>query len=116
MNSKYRELSTAQKRELSEWQDKDSERKKKPCNEKRKTKSQEISAAVTKALTDMMKSKQETDPMNAIVSGLLKAAMSGMDTMKQNGEIAAVTNSSTEAKRLPITLKSILKQAKNGSS
>ena len=36
--------------------------------------------------------------------------------MKQNGEVAAVTNSSTEAKYLPITLKSILKQAKNGSS
>ena len=38
---------------------------------------------------DMMKSKQETDPMNAIVSGLLKAAMSNTDAMKQNGEVAA---------------------------
>ena len=65
---------------------------------------------------DMMKSKQETDSTNAIVSGILKAAMSNTDAMKQNGEVAAVTNSSTEAKRLPITLKSILKQAKNGSS
>ena len=64
----------------------------------------------------MMKSKQQSDPTNAIVSGLLKAAMSGMDATKQNGEVAAVTNSSTKAKRLPITLKSILKQAKNGSS
>ena len=54
--------------------------------------------------------------MNAIVSGLLKAAMLGTDTTKQNGEVAAVTNSSTEAKHLPITLKSILKQAKNSSS
>ena len=116
MNSKYRELSTAQKRELSEWQDKDSEKKKKPRNEKQKTKSREISAAVMKALTDMMKSKQELDLTNAIVSGLLKAAMSGTDATKQNGEVAAVTNSSTEAKCLPITLKSILKQAKNGSS
>ena len=69
-----------------------------------------------KALTDMIKSKQESDPTNAIVSGPLKATMSGTDAMKQNGEVAAVTNSSTEAKRLPITLKSILKQAKNGSS
>ena len=69
-----------------------------------------------KALTDMMKSKQELDPTNTIVSGLLKAAMSGTDAVKQNGEVAAVTNSSTEAKRLPITLQSILKQAKNGSS
>ena len=63
-----------------------------------------------------MKSKQEMDLMNAIVSGLVKAAMSNTDAMKQNGEVAAVTNSSTKAKCLPITLKSILKQAKNGSS
>ena len=69
-----------------------------------------------KALTDMIKSKQEPDLTNGIVSGLLKAAMSGMDATKQNREVAALTNSSTEAKRLPITLKSILKQAKNGSS
>ena len=54
--------------------------------------------------------------MNAIVSGLLKAEMSGVDTTKQNGEVVAVTNSSTDANRLPITLKSILKQAKNSSS
>ena len=33
-NSECRELSTAQKREFSEWRDKDSEKKKKPCNEK----------------------------------------------------------------------------------
>ena len=65
-----------------------------------------------KALTNMIKSKQESDPANAIVSGLLKAAMLSMDATKQNGEVAAVTNSSTEATRLPITLKSILKQAK----
>ena len=70
---------------------------------------------MTKALTDMIKSKQESDPTNAIVSGLLKATILGMDAMKQNGEVAAVTNSSTEAKRLPITLKYILKQVKNGS-
>ena len=71
---------------------------------------------MTKALTDMIKSKQEMDPTNAIVSGLLKAAMLSTDAMKQNGEVAAVTNSPIEAKCLPITLKSILKQAKNGSS
>ena len=93
----YRELSTAQKRELSEWRDKDSEKKKKPHNEK----SRETSAAVTKALTDMIKSKEESDLTNAIVSCLLKATMSGTDTMKQNGEVAAVINSSTNTKRLP---------------
>ena len=71
---------------------------------------------MTKALTDMMKPKQDLDPMNNIVSGLLKAAMSGMDVKKQNGEVAAVSNSSTEVKRSPITLKSILKHARNGSS
>ena len=64
----------------------------------------------------MMKSKQEMDSTDAIVSGLLKAAISNTDATKQNGEVAAVTNSSTEAKHLPITLKSILKQVKNGSS
>ena len=62
-----------------------------------------------------MKSKQETDSTDAIVSGLLEAMMSNPDATKQNGEVAAVTNSSTEAKHLPITLKSMLKQAKNGS-
>ena len=71
---------------------------------------------MTKALTDKMKSKQDLDPTNNIVSGLLKAAMSGTDVKKQNGEVAAVNNSSTEAKRPPITLKSILKHARNGSS
>ena len=64
----------------------------------------------------MMRSKQETDLMDAIVSGLLKAVMSNTDATKQNGEVAVVTDSSTEAKHLPITLKSILKQVKNGSS
>ena len=115
MNSEYRELSMAQKRELSKWRDKDPEKKKKPCHEKRKVKARDVSAAVTKTLTDIMKSKQEMDSMDAIVSGLLKAAMSNTDTMKQKGEVAAVTNSSTKAKHLPIVLKSILKQVKNGS-
>ena len=118
MNSEYRELSTAQKRELSEWCDKNpvEEKKKKPRHERRKVKARDVSAAVTKALVDMMKSKQEMDPMDAIVLSLLKATISNTDATKQNGEVAAVTNSSTEAKRPPITLKSILKQAKNGSS
>ena len=53
--------------------------------------------------------------MGALVSDLLKATMSGTDATKQNGEVAAVTNSSTEAKHLPITLKYILKQAKKCS-
>ena len=71
---------------------------------------------MTKALTDMMKPKQDLDPTNNIVSGLLKAAMSGTDVKKQNGEVAAVNNSSTEVKCSPITLKSILKHDRNGSS
>ena len=79
-------------------------------------KARDLSTAVTRALADMMKSKKETDPMDTIVSSLLKAVVSNTDTTKQNGEVAAVTNSSTEAKHLPITLKSILKQVKNGSS
>ena len=115
-NSKYREISTSQKKELSEWREKDSEKKKKPRTEKRKAKSREISAAVTKALTDMMKSKQDLDPTNNIVSGLLKAAMAGMDPKKQNGEVLAVNNSSSEMKRPPITLKSILRYARSGST
>ena len=114
-NSEYRELSTAQKRELSQWQDKDPQKKKKPCHEKRRVKPHNVSAAVTRALTDMMKSKQDMDSTDAIVSGLLKAAKANTNATKQNGEVAAATNSSTEAKSLPITLKSILKQAKNGS-
>ena len=118
MNSKYRELSTAQKRELSEWRDKNPEenKKKKPRHERRKVKARDVSTAVRRALVDMMKSEQETDSMDAIVLSLLKATISNTDAMKQNGEVAAVTNSPTEAKRPPITLKSILKQAKNGSS
>ena len=115
-NSEYRELSTSQKNELSEWREKDSEKKKKPRTEKRKAKSREISAAVTKALTDMMKSKQDLDPTNNIVSGLLKAAMAGTDPKKQNGEVSAVNNSSSETKRPLITLKSILRHARNGST
>ena len=59
----------------------------------------------------MMKSKQELDPTHTIVSGLLKAVKSGMYVKKQNGEVAAVSNLSTEAKRPPITLKSILMHA-----
>ena len=71
---------------------------------------------MTKALTDMMKSKQDLDPTNNIVSGLLKAAMAGTDAKKQNGEVSAVNNSSSETKRPPITLKSILRRARNGST
>ena len=115
-NSEYRELSTSQKKELSEWREKDSEKKKKPRTEKQKAKSREISAAVTKALTDMMKPKQDSDPTNNIVSGLLKAAMAGTDAKKQNGEVSAVNNSSSETKRPPIALKSILRHARNGST
>ena len=116
-NSEYRDLSTAQKRELSEWCDKnpEEEKKKKPHHEKRKVKARDVSAAVARALADMMKPKQETDPTDAIVSSLLKAAISNADAAKQAGEVAAVTNSSAKTKRPPITLKSILKQAKNGS-
>ena len=115
-NSEYRELSTAQKKELSEWREKDSEKKKKPRNEKQKVKSREISAAVMKALNDIMKPKQNQDPMNTIISGLLKAMMSSTDVKKQKGEVSTINNSSTEAKCPPITLKSILKHARNGSS
>ena len=77
MNSEYRDLSTAQKRERSEWRDKnpEEEKKKKPCHEKRKVKGHDVSAAVARALPDMMKPKQETDQMDAIVSSLLKAAI-----------------------------------------
>ena len=115
-NSEYRELSTSQKKELSEWREKDSEKKKKPRTEKRKANSREISAAVTKALTNMMKSKQDLDPTNNIVLSLIKAAMVGMDAKKQSGEVSAVNNSSSETKCPPITLKSILKHARNGST
>ena len=69
-----------------------------------------------KALTDMMKSKQDLDPTNNIVSGLLKAAMAGTDLKKQNGEVSAVNNSSSETKQPLITLKSILRHARNGST
>ena len=68
---------------------------------KQKVKAQDVSTAVTRVLTDMTKSKQETDSTNAIVSGLLKAAMSNTDATKQNGEVAAVTNSSTDTNTYP---------------
>ena len=116
MNSEYWDLPTAQKRELLEWRDKNQEEeKKKPCHEKRKVKAHDVSAAVARALADMIKPKQETDPMGAIVSSLLKAVISNADAAKQASEVAAVTNSSAETKHPPVTLKSILKQAKNGS-
>ena len=101
MISEYRELSTSQKRELSEWQDENPEKKKKPHHEKRKVKARDVSAAVTRALTKMMKYKQETNSTNVMVSGLLKAAMSNTDATKQNGEVAAVTNSSTKQSAYP---------------
>ena len=47
------------------------------------------------ALADMMKSKQEMDQMDVIVSTLLETVISNTDATKQNGEVAAVTNSST---------------------
>ena len=70
---------------------------------------------MARALVDMMKPRQETDPMDVIVSSLLKVAISNTDAAKQAGEAAAVTNPSAETKHPPMTLKSILKQAKNGS-
>ena len=116
-NSEYRALSTAQKRELSKWCDKNpEEKKKKPHHKKQKVKADDVSAAVARALADMLKPKQETDPMDVVVSSLLKVAISNADAAKQAGEAAAVTNPLAETKRPPVTLKSILKQAKNGSS
>ena len=93
MNSEYEALSTAQKWELSEWCDKNH-------HEKWKVKARDVSTAVARALADMMKPKQETDPMDAIVSSLLKVAISNTDAAKQAGEAAAVTNPSAETKRL----------------
>ena len=116
-NSEYQALSTAQKRELLEWRDKnpEEEKRKKPHHEKWKVKAHDVSTAVARALANMMKPKQETDPMDAIVSSLLKVAISNTDAAKQAGEAAAVTNPLAETNRRPMTLKSILKQAKNGS-
>ena len=116
-NSEYRALSTAQKRELLEWRDKNPEerKKKKPHHEKQKVKARDVSTAVARALADMMKPKQETDPTDVIVSSLLKVTISNTDDAKQAGEAAAVTDPSAETKRPPMTLKSILKQVKNGS-
>ena len=116
-NSEYQALSTVQKRELSEWRDKNpEEKKKKPRHEKWKVKARDVSAAAARALVDMLNPKQETDPMDAIVSTLLKVAISNADAAKQAGEVAAVTNPSAETNCPPVTLKSILKEAKNGSS
>ena len=70
---------------------------------------------MARGLADMMKPKQGTDPMDAIVLSLLKATISNADAAKQAGEVAAVTNSLAETKCPPMMLKSILKQAKNGS-
>ena len=100
-----------------EWHDKnpEEEKKKKPRHEKWKVKARDVSAAVARALTDMLKPKQETDPTDVIVSSLLKVTISNADGAKQAGEVAAVTNPSAETKHPPITLKSILKQVKNGS-
>ena len=60
---------------------------------------------------DMMKPKQENNPMDAIVLSLLKVVISNTDAAKQAGEAAAVTNPTAETKRPPMTLKSIVKQA-----
>ena len=111
-NSEYQALSTAQKRELSEWCDKNpEEKKKKPHHKKQKVKARDVSAAVARALADMLKPKQETDPTDVIVSSILKVAISNADAAKQAGEAAAVTNPLAETKHPPMTLKSILKQA-----
>ena len=116
MISEYRALSTAQKQEHSEWCDKNPEerKKKKPRHEKLKVKTCDVSAAVARALADMMKPKQETDPTDAIVLSLLKVTISNTDAAKLASEAAAVTNPSAETKRPPVTLKSILKQVQNG--
>ena len=113
----YWALSTAQKRELLEWHDKNTEerKKKKPCHEKQKVKACDLSAAVARALVDMMKPKQENNSTDAIVSSLLKVVISNTDAAKQASEAAGVTNPLAETKRPPVTLKSILKQVKNGT-
>ena len=117
MNSKYWALSTVQKRELLEWCDKNPEerKKKKPHHEKQKVKACDVSAAVAMALADIMKPKQENNPTDVMVSSLFKVTISNTDAAKQAGEATAMTNPSAETKHPPMTLKSILKQAKKVS-
>ena len=45
----------------------------------------------------------------------MKVVISNTDASKQAGEAAVMTNPSAETKHPPVTLKSILKQSKNGS-
>ena len=59
---------------------------------------------------------ENIDQMGIQHAMVVQLALEGIDATKQNGEVAAVTYSPIKAKRLPIALKSILKQAKNGSS
>ena len=107
-NAEYKELTSEQKKELSEWCERNPDRKK--GNDKRHKKQRgpskkQISAAVAKELKKLVGKKAKEDSneadAEAYIQGMIQAAIAKSSNDTREGE---------ESGKFHVTLKSILKQ------
>ena len=113
-NAEYKELMSEQKRELSEWRErnpntkKGNEKKGKKCRGPSK---KQISAAVAKELKKLVSEKAKEDSneadAEAYIQVMIQSAIAKSSNDAKQGE---------ESGKFHVTLKSILKQAKNSST
>ena len=113
MNAEYKELMSEQKKELSKWHGRNPDTKKgneKRCKKQRVPSKKQISAAVAKELKKLVSKKAKEDSNEANAEAYIQAMIQ-----------AAIVKSSNDTRgeesgKSHVTLKSILKQAKNSST
>ena len=113
-NAEYKELTSEQKKELSEWRERNPNMKK--GNEKRGKKhrrpsKKQISAAVAKELKKLVGEKAKEDSNEADAEAYIQAMVQAAIAKSSNN-----TREGEESGKSRVTLKSILKQAKNSST
>ena len=113
MNAEYKELTSEQKKELSEWRERNPNTKKgseRRGKKRRGPSKKQISAVVAKELKKLAneKAKQDSNEANAeaYIQAMIQSAIAKSSNDNKQGE---------ENGKPQITLKSILKQAKNPS-
>ena len=113
-NVEYKELTSEQKREPSEWHERNPDLKK--GNEKRGKKrrgpsNKEISTAVDKELKKLVSKKVKEDSNEADAEAYIQAMIQSAIAKSSND-----TKQGEENGKSRVTLKSIIKQAKNSST
>ena len=113
-NAEYKELMSEQKKELSEWHERNTDTKK--GNEKRHKKQRgpskkQISDAVAKELKKLVSEKAKEDSNKADAEAYIQAMIQAAIAKSSND-----TREGEESGKSHVTLKSTLMQAKNSST